>query len=55
LHVLGAAINSTALLTADLRQHNFAIFGLALYLATLYRTRGRDSFAPRKPRYSMPR
>ena len=39
LHVLGAAVNNSGLLTADMRQHNFAIFGLALYLATLYRAR----------------
>ena len=37
LHGLGAVINNSALLSADMRQHNFAIFGLALYVATLYR------------------
>jgi branched-chain amino acid transport system permease protein len=39
LHALGAAIHVSGLLTADLRQHNFAIFGTALFLATLYRAR----------------
>jgi branched-chain amino acid transport system permease protein len=39
LHAIGAAVNSSALLSVDLRQHNFAIFGLALYLATRYRAR----------------
>jgi branched-chain amino acid transport system permease protein len=42
LHALGAAANNAALLTADLRQHNFAIFGVALFLATLYRARGGE-------------
>ncbi len=41
LHGIGAALNNSALLAVDLRQHNFAIFGLALYLATLYRARRR--------------
>jgi branched-chain amino acid transport system permease protein len=55
LHTLGAALNNSALLGADLRQHNFAIFGLALYLATLYRarqpvTRYRDT--PSAPAHS---
>ncbi len=39
LHTLGAAAHNSALLAADLRQHNFAIFGAALFLATLYRAR----------------
>src|SRR6266852_3179335 len=39
LHAVGAALNTPALLTADMRQHNFAIFGAALFLATLYRAR----------------
>ncbi|MGI9148929.1 MAG: ABC transporter permease [Chloroflexota bacterium] len=39
LHVAGAATHISALLSIDLRQHNFAIFGLALFLATLYRAR----------------
>ena len=42
LHAAGAAINNSALLAADLRQHSFAVFGLALYLATLYRARGSE-------------
>jgi branched-chain amino acid transport system permease protein len=40
VHMLGAVTNNSALLAADLRQHNFAIFGIALFLATLYRARG---------------
>jgi ABC-type branched-subunit amino acid transport system permease subunit len=39
LHALGAALNNSALLAIDLRQHNFAVFGVALFLATLYRAR----------------
>ena len=39
LHALGTAINNSALLTVDLRQHNFAVFGVALFLATLYGAR----------------
>jgi branched-chain amino acid transport system permease protein len=48
LHALGGLLDNSALLTADLRQHNFAVFGVALFLATLYRasdsssTRSRD-------------
>jgi branched-chain amino acid transport system permease protein len=37
LHALGGALNISALLAIDVRQHNFAIFGLALYLATRWR------------------
>ena len=40
LHAAGAALNNSALLAADLRQHSFGIFGAALFLATLYRARG---------------
>jgi hypothetical protein len=43
LHGLGTAFNIPALLSLDLRQHNFAVFGIALYLATLYRARGGES------------
>src|SRR5439155_11136568 len=32
LHGLGAVINNSALISADMRQHNFAIFGLGLDL-----------------------
>ena len=39
LHAVGTALNNSALLAADLRQHSFAVFGLALFLATLYRAR----------------
>jgi branched-chain amino acid transport system permease protein len=42
LQVLGAALNNAALQSADLRQHNFAVFGITLFLATLYRARGED-------------
>jgi ABC-type branched-subunit amino acid transport system permease subunit len=40
LRTLGAAINNPALQAADLRQHSYAIFGIALWLATLFRARG---------------
>jgi branched-chain amino acid transport system permease protein len=42
LHVLGSGMGSAALQNADLREHSFAIFGLALYVATLYRARGGE-------------
>jgi branched-chain amino acid transport system permease protein len=42
LHALGAALGSPALSAADLRQHNFVVFGVALLLATLYRARVRE-------------
>ena len=35
LRALGAALGAPGLLAADLRADNFAVFGLALYLATL--------------------
>ena len=39
LHVVGSTLDNAALQAADLRQHNFAVFGVALFLATLYRSR----------------
>ncbi|GAC1326811.1 MAG: ABC transporter permease [Chloroflexota bacterium] len=42
LHTAGDVLSSSALQSADLRQHGFAIFGTALYLATLFRARGRS-------------
>jgi len=39
LHTVGTGLHSSALLGVDLRQHNFAIFGAALFFATLYRAR----------------
>jgi ABC-type branched-subunit amino acid transport system permease subunit len=45
LHAVGTAINNSALVAADLRQENFAIFGLALFLATLFRARGQSRSA----------
>ncbi|HEX8969153.1 MAG TPA: hypothetical protein VF937_14820 [Chloroflexota bacterium] len=39
VHVVGAALQSPALQVADLRQHNFVVFGVALLLATFYRAR----------------
>jgi ABC-type branched-subunit amino acid transport system permease subunit len=40
LRGLGATLHLTGLQALDLRQHSFVIFGLALYVATLYRARG---------------
>ena len=37
LHALGAVLNAPVLVSTDLRGDNFAVFGLALYLATLLR------------------
>jgi branched-chain amino acid transport system permease protein len=45
LHVVGTAVGSAALQSADLRQHNFAVFGVTLFLATLYRSRGEAALA----------
>ena len=39
LHTVGLAFSNPALQLADLRQHNFIVFGVALYIATLYRAR----------------
>ena len=49
LHALGYTLNSPALQAADLRQHNFAIFGAALFAATLLRARGAEA-APTRSR-----
>jgi hypothetical protein len=48
LHVLGAALGIPSLLRADLRGDNFAIFGLALYLATLLQARVSRPDAPHR-------
>lgn len=40
VRAVGAAINQPALMGADLRMHNFAVFGVALLLAILPRARG---------------
>ena len=47
LHVLGDALGAPSLLRADLRGDNFAIFGLALYLATLLQARAGQPEAHR--------
>jgi branched-chain amino acid transport system permease protein len=39
VRLFGAVVNQPALMTADLRMHNFAVFGVALLLATLPRAR----------------
>jgi branched-chain amino acid transport system permease protein len=43
VRAFGAIVNQPALMSADLRMHNFAVFGIALLLATLPRTRGHES------------
>ncbi len=40
LHALGATLGVPGLLSIDVRGENFAVFGLALYLATLAQLRG---------------
>ena len=40
LHALGATLGIPGLLSIDVRGENFAVFGLALYLATLAQLRG---------------
>jgi branched-chain amino acid transport system permease protein len=42
LHALGTTLDNSALLAADLRQHNFATFGAALFIATLFRARAQN-------------
>jgi branched-chain amino acid transport system permease protein len=46
LHIVGSTLNNAALQAADLRQHNFAVFGVTLFLATLYRARGEAPTVP---------
>ncbi|HTD76804.1 MAG TPA: hypothetical protein VK898_04135, partial [Chloroflexota bacterium] len=58
LHALGAALGSPALSAADLRQHNFIVFGVALLLATMYRARVREpvtSMANREEHFAVAR
>jgi hypothetical protein len=61
VRAVGALVGQPALMSADLRMHNFAVFGVALLLATLPRarrtTRGTATVeqpAP-SPAYSIPR
>jgi branched-chain amino acid transport system permease protein len=54
VHFFGSAIGNAALQTADLRADSFAIFGLALYLATLYRARGGEPATQSQDRPSAP-
>ena len=44
LRALGAGLGLPSLATIDLRGDNFAMFGIALYLATLLRARGNDDW-----------
>jgi branched-chain amino acid transport system permease protein len=46
LHAIGGAVNSAPLQAIDLRQHNFAVFGIALFLATLWRAVGDSGSKP---------
>jgi branched-chain amino acid transport system permease protein len=43
VRAIGTLVGQPALMSADLRMHNFAVFGIALLLATLPRARSRDS------------
>jgi branched-chain amino acid transport system permease protein len=43
VRLFGAAVNQPVLMSADLRMHNFAVFGVALLLATLPRARSQKS------------
>ncbi len=54
LHSLGATLGLAGLLAADLREDNFLVFGLALYLAILPRAR-RGAAAPRPLARLLPR
>jgi branched-chain amino acid transport system permease protein len=54
LRTLGAATGLAALQSADLRGDNFAVFGLADYLATLLRARRPAPAAHRRPEPAAP-
>jgi branched-chain amino acid transport system permease protein len=43
IRALGSLLGQPALISADLRMHNFAVFGVALLLATLTSTRSPDT------------
>jgi branched-chain amino acid transport system permease protein len=43
IRAVGVGLNLPALASADLRMHNFAVFGVALLLAILPRSRGHES------------
>lgn len=43
VRLVGMAVNRPALMSADLRMHNFAVFGVALLLATLPRARRQNA------------
>jgi branched-chain amino acid transport system permease protein len=49
IRALGSLLGQPALMSADLRMHNFAVFGLALLLATLPRARGGATQSPDTP------
>ena len=42
VRLFGTAVNVPALMSADLRMHNFAVFGVALLLATLPRSQNSE-------------
>jgi ABC-type branched-subunit amino acid transport system permease subunit len=50
---LSAALHAIGL-TADLRQHNFIVFGVALLLATLARARGQEPITRSRDTPSAP-
>jgi branched-chain amino acid transport system permease protein len=49
IRALGALLNQPLLMSADLRMHNFAVFGVALLVVTLPRA-GSGEAAPPRPR-----
>jgi hypothetical protein len=61
VRAFGSLVGQPALMSADLRMHNFAVFGVALLLATLPRARRAapgpvPADQPRpSPAYSIPR
>ena len=54
IQALGATLDSAVLRSIDLREHSFAVFGLALYLATLYRARGTPEITRSRGTLSEP-
>jgi branched-chain amino acid transport system permease protein len=54
VRAFGSLVGQPALMSADLRMHNFAVFGIALLLATLPRARGHESRVSSRESMSSP-
>jgi branched-chain amino acid transport system permease protein len=49
VRAIGSVVGQSALMSADLRMHNFAVFGVALLLATMPRARSQNSDVRNQP------